>query len=161
MLTVHQVKEDRVVFWYRIHPKQVPCSSGTNNIGVVRNAAYPADAVFAWASVSEDSTISMDVGSNQDWTFEATACGPKLNMVPFPEGIDNAYPSVAIQRKNQTLQMGTGAVAITQACAYEDYNPVVGLTGPALRASPRMGNGSGKKGLKGKPKKPNYHENAC
>ncbi|KAK5677294.1 hypothetical protein LTR17_027713 [Elasticomyces elasticus] len=153
-----KVTEDRVVFWYRVHPKEVPCSSGTNNIGVVRNAAYPADAVFAWALVSQNSTISMDVGSNQNWTFKATTCGPTLNMVPFPEDVDNAYPSVTIQRKEETLAVTTGHIAITKACAYENYNPVVGLTGPALVASPKMGNGSG---TGGKPKKPKYQKKAC
>ncbi|KAK3669724.1 hypothetical protein LTR78_010407 [Recurvomyces mirabilis] len=153
-----KVTEDRVVFWYRVHPKEVSCSSGTNNIGVVRNAAYPADAVFAWALVSENSTISMNVGSNQNWTFQATTCGPKLNMVPFPNGIDNAYPSVAVQRGEETLHAATGAVAITEACAYENYNPVVGLTGPALTASPKMGNGSG---TKGKPKKLRHQKKLC
>ena len=82
LLKVLQVKEDRVVFWYRVHPKEVPCSSGTNNIGVVRNSAYPSDAVFAWALVSKDSTISMNVGSNPNWTFQATTCGPRSTWYP-------------------------------------------------------------------------------
>ena len=98
----------------------------------MRNAAYPADAVFAWALVSDESTISMNVGSNQNWTFQADASGPVLNMVPFPDGIDNAYPTVTISRKGNILQTGNGSVAITQACSYEDYNPVVALAGPAL-----------------------------
>ncbi|KAK4904838.1 hypothetical protein LTR49_025768 [Elasticomyces elasticus] len=153
-----RVKEDRVVFWYRVHPKEVPCSSGTNNIGLVRNAAYPADAVFAWALVSQNSTISMDVGSNQNWTFKATTCGPTLNMVPFPKDVDSAYPSVSIQRKGETLAVATGHVTITEACAYENYNPVVGLTGPALVASPKIGNGSG---TGGKPRQPKYQKKAC
>lgn len=152
------MKEDRVVFWYRIHPKEVPCTSGTNNIGVVRNADFPADAVFAWALVSKDSTVSINVGSPQNWTFQASACGPKLNMVPFPDGVDGAYPLVSIERKGKTLQVGQGALAITQACAYEDYNPVVGLAGPAFTASSKMGNGSG---TKGKPKKPKLHKQVC
>ncbi|KAK4981166.1 hypothetical protein LTR28_003415 [Elasticomyces elasticus] len=130
------VTEDRVVFWYRIHPKQIPCTSGTNNIGVVRNAAYPADAVFAWALVTEDSTISMAVGSNKDWTFQ----------------------TVTIERNGKTLQTGNGSVAITQACSYEDYNPVVGLAGPPIQASAKMGNGSGNKG---RPQKPKYQKSVC
>ncbi|KAK3117340.1 hypothetical protein LTR53_001391 [Teratosphaeriaceae sp. CCFEE 6253] len=157
-----QVTEDRVVFWYRIHPKQVPCASGTNNIGVVRNAGFPTDAVFAWALVSQDVTVSMTVGSNENWTFEASACGPKLNMVPFPAGIDNATPVVAIQsgRKRTTEYTASGSVAITQACMYEDYNPVVGLAGPAVEASPKMRNMSGEK-WKVKPSKTKPKENSC
>lgn len=98
----------------------------------MRNSAYPADAVFAWALVSHESTISMSVGSNVNWTFQADESGPVLNMVPFPNGIDNAYPTVTISRKKRILETGKGSVAITQACSYEDYNPVVGLAGPAL-----------------------------
>ncbi|KAK0247374.1 hypothetical protein LTS09_017488 [Friedmanniomyces endolithicus] len=91
------ITADRVVFWYRIHPKEVSCTGGTDN-SVVRNAAYPVDAVFAWALVTEDATISMTVGSNEGWAFEAVAGIPTLNMVPFPVGIDNAYPTVVIER---------------------------------------------------------------
>ncbi|KAK5709244.1 hypothetical protein LTR17_019969 [Elasticomyces elasticus] len=126
------VTDDRVVFWYRIHPKGVPCSGGTNNKGVVRNAAFPADAVFAWALVTEDSTISMTVGSNENWTFDAKAGTPTLKMVPFPSAIDNAYPTVTVRRGGLMLQTGTGSVAITQACSYENYNPVVALAGPSF-----------------------------
>ncbi|KAK5713814.1 hypothetical protein LTR17_017440 [Elasticomyces elasticus] len=126
------VTDDRVVFWYRIHPKGVSCNGGTNNNGVVRNAAFPADAVFAWALVTDDSTISMTVGSNENWTFDAKAGTPTLNMVPFPSGIDNAYPTVTVGRGGTMLQTGTGSVAITQACSYENYNPVVALAGPSL-----------------------------
>lgn len=80
----------------------------------------------------------MDVPGNYMW--------PTLNMVPFSKGIDNAYPSVAIQREGKTLHTAAGAVAITEACAYENCNPVVGLTGPALTARPTIGNGSGTNG---------------
>lgn len=97
----------------------------------------------------------MTVGSNKDWTFQASTCGPVLNMVQFPPGIDNAYPVVAIERNGKTLQTGTGAVAITQACSYENYNPVVGLAGPPIQASSKMGNASG---MKGRPKKPQYQK---
>ncbi|KAK5751863.1 hypothetical protein LTS12_018041, partial [Elasticomyces elasticus] len=126
------VAADRVVFWYRIHPKEVSCTGGTDNSGVVRNAAYPVDAVFAWALVTEDSTISMTVGSHDGWAFEAVAGTPTLNMVPFPVGIDNAYPTVVIERGGATLQTGVGPLAITQACSWENYNPVVALAGPSL-----------------------------
>ncbi|KAK4909041.1 hypothetical protein LTR49_022140 [Elasticomyces elasticus] len=126
------VAADRVVFWYRIHPKVVSCTGGTDNSGVVRNAAYPVDAVFAWALVTEDSTISMTVGSNEGWAFEAVAGTPTLNMVPFPVGNDNAYPTVVVEREGATLQTGIGPLAITQACSWENYNPVVVLAGPSL-----------------------------
>lgn len=100
----------------------------------------------------------MTVGSNEDWTFQASTCGPVLNMVPFPAGIDNAYPVVAIERNGKTLQTSNGSVAITQACSYEDYNPVVGVAGPPIQGISKMGNGSG---MKGKPEKPKYEKSVC
>jgi len=100
----------------------------------------------------------MTVGSNKNWTFQAGTCGPVLNMVPFPAGIDNVYPVVAIERNGKMLQTGNGSVAITQACSYENYNPVVGLAGVPIQASSKMGNASG---MKGRPKKPTYQKSVC
>jgi len=74
----------------------------------------------------------MTVGGNENWTFEAAASTPTLNMVPFPSGIDNAYPTVSIERGGSTLQTGTGPIAVTQACPWGKYNPVVTLAGPSL-----------------------------
>ncbi len=127
------ITKDRVVFWYRTHPKAATCSGGANASPAVRNSNYPADAVFAWALVSAPSTISMSVGSNQYWSFSASQSGPVLNMVPFPSNLGNGvYPMVGIMRNGVTVQAGNGSVPITQACSWENFNAVVALAGPGL-----------------------------
>ncbi len=131
-----KVQSDRVVFWYRIHPKLVPCANGNNQAAgtpPVRNANNPADAVFAWALVRERANISMTVGSNVNWQFTADPGSPVLNMVPFPADLGSGViPMVSVVRHGVTTATGNGSVPITQQCAYQNYNPVVALAGPGL-----------------------------
>ncbi|EMC93240.1 glycoside hydrolase family 71 protein [Baudoinia panamericana UAMH 10762] len=126
------ITEDQVVFWHRVHPKDAVCTGGSST--GIRNNDMPEDAVFAWALVSENSTISMTVGSNQYWNFEADNSGPTMNMVPFPSDLtgNGVTPIVAIMRNGQLLGVSNSSQAISSDCAYQNYNPVVGLVGPGL-----------------------------
>ncbi|KAL2353252.1 glycoside hydrolase [Cryomyces antarcticus] len=83
------VKEDRVVYWYRAHPKAVTCSGGDRP----RNSAHPVDDVFAFALMKETATIPMDIGSSHA-EFRA---GPGVTMgsVPFPVE-DSQVPYIQI-----------------------------------------------------------------
>lgn len=118
---------DQVVFWYRVHPKDATCTSSNSE---VRNKDLPDDAVFAWALVKEKSTISVSVGSNQNWEFEADPSGPATFRVPFPSDLGSGVtPEVAITRNGNTVQTGKGSKPITSSCDYNDFNPVVNLAG--------------------------------
>ncbi len=121
---------DQVVYWHRIHPKGAICSGGSST--AIRNNMMPADAVFAWALVSQDSTISVSVGSNQYWTFAAGPSGPTMFSVPFPVDIDGVVPEVAITRNGQTVQMGNSSQALSSGCSWQNFNPVVNLVGPGI-----------------------------
>ncbi|KAK1070554.1 hypothetical protein LTR74_003979 [Friedmanniomyces endolithicus] len=121
---------DQVVYWHRIHPKGAICSGGSST--AIRNNMMPADAVFAWALVSQDSTISVSVGSNQYWTFAAGPSGPAMFSVPFPVDIDGVVPEVAITRNGQTIQMGNSSQALSSDCSWQNFNPVVNLVGPGI-----------------------------
>lgn len=123
------ITTDQVVYWYRIHPKATVCTGGSSTD--IRNNEYPVDAVFAWALVSAASTISMSVGTNQYWTFKADGSGPAMNMVPFPEYVSQTgvSPEIAVMRNGVTVASGTGDVAISSACDWQNFNPVVGLVG--------------------------------
>ncbi|KAF2493190.1 glycoside hydrolase family 71 protein [Lophium mytilinum] len=123
------VTEDRVVYWYRIHPKGVTCSGGT----APSNADFPTDAVFVWALMTSEANISTTVGSSFNYVFTADESGPKMNMIPFPTDLGNGvYPMFGVVRDGVTDLAGNGSVAITSSCAYQNYNPVVGLVGAAL-----------------------------
>ena len=122
---------DQVVFWHRIHPKDTICTAGSAS--GVRNSDFTEDAVFAWALVSAKSTISITVGSNQYWTFQADNTGPSMSMVPFPSDLGSGVkPSVAIMRSGKTLATASSSVAISSSCGYHNFNPVVGLAGPGI-----------------------------
>lgn len=125
---------DQVVFWHRVHPKATVCTGGSST--GVRNYLYPDDAVFAWALVTEDSTISMSVGSNQYWTFTANSSGPSMGMVPFPSYISEGgvTPEVAIMRNGQTIQIANSSQPISSACAWQNFNPVVTLVGQGINS---------------------------
>lgn len=123
-----EITEDQIVYWYRVHPKAAVCLSGSEN--AVRNKNFPADAVFAWALVKDAATISMSLGSNQYWTFEADSSGPATGIVPFPLDEltgDGAAPEVAIMRDGGLAGWGKGAQAISWDCGYQNFNPFVGV----------------------------------
>jgi glucan endo-1,3-alpha-glucosidase len=125
---------DQVVYWHRVHPKAAVCTGGASTS--IRNFEYPVDGVFAWALVSEKSTISMTVGSNEFWTFEADNSGPTMNMVPFPADVSGSgiTPQVAIMRGGQTIATGNSSQAISSNCAWQNFNPVVNLVGDGINA---------------------------
>jgi len=114
------ITNDQVVFWYRSHPKGVSCSTGT----LPRNAAYPVDAIFALAMLSDSATISLDVGSSHS-QFNA---GPGLSMgsVPFPVE-DSQIPFIQIIKGGVTAKSGYGSMYITKSCSYYNFNPWVGV----------------------------------
>ncbi|THH13902.1 hypothetical protein EW146_g6365 [Bondarzewia mesenterica] len=118
--TAPTIIKDEVVFWYRAYPKGVTCSTGT----LPRNAAFPADAVFALAMLKDTATITLAIGSN---TINFTA-GPGLTMnsVPFPTE-DHQIPYVAISRDGATIADTYGSMYVNQSgCTYYNFNPWVG-----------------------------------
>ncbi|RMY07578.1 hypothetical protein D0867_09307 [Hortaea werneckii] len=123
---------DQVIFWHRIHPKGAICSGGSST--GIRNNNYPDDAVFAWALVKDQSTISMSIGSNQYWTFDADGSGPAMGMVPFPSdlSLDGVKPEVSIMRNGQTIEHAQSAQPVSNYCSYENFNPVVNLVGSGI-----------------------------
>lgn len=122
---------DQVVFWYRTHPKDASCYYGSST--PVRNKDMPVDAVFAWALVSDSSTISMSVGSNKYYEFHADASGPSMSMVPFPDDLGSGVtPEVSIMRNGQAIHTGKGSQEITSSCQWQNFNPNVNLVGEGI-----------------------------
>ena len=92
---------------------------------------FPRDAVFAWALVQEPATISMTVGSNEYWVFEANPDGPAMGMVPFPFYVPESgvTPQVAIMRNETLVAFSNATQPISSACAWQNFNPNVNLVG--------------------------------
>ena len=122
------ITEDQVVFWYRVHSKDAQCNQGSS---VIRNSDMVEDAVFAWAAVTKDSTISMSLGDNTFYDFDATWTGPAMGSVPFPKNLSQGgdRPKVAIMQDGKTAYYGEGSKPITSWCSTKNFNPVVNLVG--------------------------------
>jgi glucan endo-1,3-alpha-glucosidase len=134
------VTQDRVVFWYRVHPKSAVCAGGSSTGSPIRNYNFVADAVFAWALVKQSATISLSLGNNKGWTFHADPkLGPTIGSVPFPDGLgDHAIgvkPEVAVMRNGSVVQFAQGSLAVMTDCSWQNFNPVVGLAGVGLGVS--------------------------
>jgi glucan endo-1,3-alpha-glucosidase len=99
---------DTLVFWYRAHWKNATCSGGQP----VRNAAFPADAVFAIALLATSATVTMDIGQNNHYQWDAPA-GLSIGQVPFPQQ-DAQIPYLQILRNNAQVKAGYGSVYVTQ-----------------------------------------------
>jgi len=129
--TPPEITMDQVVFWYRIHPKDAFCPLGTST--AIRNSQQPVDAVFAWALVKDKATISMSVGSNEYWEFQADGSGPSMSMVPFPSDLGSGItPEASIMRNGQTIFTGKGSQEITSSCQWQNFNPNVNLVGEGI-----------------------------
>lgn len=103
-----------------MYPKNITCSTGS----LPRNAAYPADAIFALALLTDTATISLDVGSSHN-EFEAGA-GVTMGSVPFPVE-DAQIPYIQIIRNGIKTADGYGSKSINQTgCNYYNFNPWVG-----------------------------------
>lgn len=114
------ITKDQVIFWYRSNPKAAICSSGA----LPRNAAYPADAVFALALLADTATVTLDIGSSHS---EFTA-GPGVTMgsVPFPVE-DAQIPYIQILRNGAQVADGYGSIYVNKACSFYNFNPFVGV----------------------------------
>jgi len=130
LTTAPAPKTDNVVFWYRVHPKNAQCANGA---ATIRNSAYPADAVMWWAVVTSTATVVVNVGS-QTRTVTVSGNGPTSGMVPFPTslGSGGVKPTVRVLRGGSVVYSATGQVAIASSCAWQNFNPVVGLAGGGL-----------------------------
>lgn len=124
-----EVTQDQVVYWYRVHAKDAQCDQGSSSI---RNSDKVEDAVFAWAVVRNKSTISLSLGDNTYYDFEADGSGPATGSVPFPKdlgGSSGVRPEVAIMHGDKTAYYGQGAKPVTSWCSTKNFNPVVGVVG--------------------------------
>lgn len=68
-----------MIFWYREYPKAAVCPQGD----LPRNSAYPQDAIFAYALLSSPATVTIDIGVNNHFQWDAPA-GGSIGQVPFP-----------------------------------------------------------------------------
>jgi glucan endo-1,3-alpha-glucosidase len=111
---------DKVVFWYRAHPKAVSCSAGDRP----RNADFPADAVFGLAMLASPAKVTLDIGSSHyEWSAPA---GVSIGQVPFPVE-DAQIPYIQIIRNGVKVKDGYGSMYVTKACDYYNFNPFVGI----------------------------------
>jgi glucan endo-1,3-alpha-glucosidase len=114
------VQKDEVVFWYRVYPKNTTCTTGS----LPRNAAFPADAVFALALLSSPATVQLSIGSNT--VNMSAAAGLTMGSVDFPKE-DHQVPYVALWRQGAVVGDVHGSKYVDQGgCGYYNFNPFVG-----------------------------------
>jgi glucan endo-1,3-alpha-glucosidase len=104
------LQSDQVIMWYREYPKNATCATGN----VPRNSQYPADAVFAYALLSYPATITLDIGSNNHFQWDAPA-GASMGQVPFPHE-DNQIPYIQVVRDDAVAKSGYGSLYVTKEC---------------------------------------------
>lgn len=125
LIVLPHPQTDQVIFWYREYPKAAVCPTGT----LPRNSAYPADAVFAYALLSSPATVTLDIGTNNHYQWNAPA-GASMGQVPFPTN-DNQIPYIQIIRNNVVVKSGYGSLYVTKECTgIYNFNFWVGSIGP-------------------------------
>lgn len=101
---------DTIITWYREYPKAAVCPTGD----LPRNSQYPADAVFAFALLASPATVTIDIGSNNHYQWNAGA-GASIGQVPFPAQ-DNQIPYFQIIRNGAVTKSGYGGLYVTKEC---------------------------------------------
>ncbi|KAF2091401.1 glycoside hydrolase family 71 protein [Saccharata proteae CBS 121410] len=139
--TAPEIVNNDLVYWYRIHSKSSPCAGGTGSASVpVRNARFPADAVFIYAAVRANSLVEVYFGTNPTTrsprpgtprlTFDTTnQTEPWLFRLPFPPDFprnasDRLFPQIVVDPEDIAYAK-YDSVPITAECAWENFNPVV------------------------------------
>jgi len=117
--TEPSIETDQVVVWYRLHPKGAVCSTPT----LPRNSQFPADAVFGFALLTSPATVTMDIGLNNHFQWDAPA-GVSIGSVPFPQQ-DSQIPFIQIIRNGNVVTNGYGSGYVTQDCATYNFNAFV------------------------------------
>ncbi|KZV73759.1 glycoside hydrolase family 71 protein [Peniophora sp. CONT] len=115
------VAKDQIVVWYRLHPKASVCKTPS----YPRNAAYPADAVFAFALLTSPATVTMDMGLGNHVEWQAPT-GVSIGQVPFPAQ-DGQIPFMEIIRNGQIVESGYGSAFWNMTCETYDFNPFVDI----------------------------------
>ncbi|KAL4257236.1 Glycoside hydrolase family 71 [Pleurotus pulmonarius] len=115
------VEKDQVVVWYRLHPKDANCATPSRP----RNFQFPADAVFGVALLTSPATVTMDIGLNNHFEWNAPA-GVSIGQVPFPQE-DSQIPFIQIIRNNNVAASGFGSAFFTKTCQTYNFNAFVGV----------------------------------
>ncbi|KAJ3737771.1 glycoside hydrolase family 71 protein [Lentinula guzmanii] len=119
--TAPAIEEDKVIYWYRVHPKSITCSQGA----LPRNSQFPEDAVFAFSMLKSSANISLTIGEST--TTYDSGKGVAIGSVPFSQK-DGQKPVIKIMRDGQTVKSGTGSKTInTTNCDYYNFNTFVGV----------------------------------
>jgi len=115
------ITEDKIIYWYRTHPKAAQCSGGWR----VRNSQYPSDAIFSAVMLSSPAKATIDIGLNNHKEWDAPS-GVSINSVPFPSS-DNEIPFFQLIRNNAVYKSGHGSKYVTKGCSWYNFNPFTGV----------------------------------
>ncbi|KAF9494190.1 hypothetical protein BDN71DRAFT_1590601 [Pleurotus eryngii] len=113
------VHKDQVVVWYRLHPKDANCAAPLTP----RNSQFPADAVFGFALLTSMATVTVDIGLNNRFEWNAPA-GVSIGEVAFLQQ-DSQIPFIQIIRNSNVVASGFGSAFVTKECQTYNFNSFV------------------------------------
>ena len=109
------------MWYFRIFPKDITCSSGT----IPRNRDLVSDSIFAWVGLTSPATVRIDAG-NSTGSYDLPA-GPHVVGIPFPTS-NNETPYFQIIRDGAQVVSGHATWSIKRdGCEFYDMNARVGV----------------------------------
>ncbi|KAF3942470.1 hypothetical protein ABW19_dt0201434 [Dactylella cylindrospora] len=123
------VTSEKIVYWYRPHPKGLTCS---DPLGKPTGWEYAQDKVFIATMLTSPAQLIAQSGSNGPVTINVGA-GIVLSSVDMATGTQ----SFKVRRNGCDVIAGTGGLQIASSCQRYNFNAYVGEVSPSGTCNPQ------------------------
>lgn len=113
------IEKDQVVYWYRPHLKDAPCSN--DPLGRPRGAELYHDVVFVTTLLRSPGELIVTSGGKAPVTVQVPA-GVRTTQIPLGTG----RQQFSLRRNGAQILGGTSSKEVTNSCVTFNYNPFVG-----------------------------------
>ncbi|KAK6500921.1 hypothetical protein TWF506_003680 [Arthrobotrys conoides] len=117
------VTEEKLVYWYRPHPKGLTCS---DPLAKPTGWDFAQDKIFVATLLTSPAQLIIKSGGNSEVTINVGA-GIVLSSVDMATGVQN----FKLRRNNCDIISGNGGIQVASTCARYNFNAYVGEFSPS------------------------------
>ncbi|KAF3910589.1 hypothetical protein ABW21_db0203193 [Orbilia brochopaga] len=122
------VTDEKIVYWYRPHPKGLTCS---DSLARPNGADFAQDKIFVATMLKTPGTVVIQSGGNGPVTINVPA-GITLSSVDMAVGTQ----SFRLQRNGCDVISGNGGIPVAGSCEKYNFNAYVGELSPSGSCQP-------------------------
>ncbi|KAK6345647.1 hypothetical protein TWF718_007557 [Orbilia javanica] len=117
------VTEEKLVYWYRPHPKGLTCS---DPLAKPTGWDFAQDKIFVATLLTSPAQLIVKSGGNSEVTINVGA-GIVLSSVDMATGVQN----FKLRRNNCDIISGNGGIQVASSCTRYNFNAYVGEFSPS------------------------------